>query len=139
MFAEKPVFGFGPGTYQFYYGSFQLRSDLTRISTFTGNKGHAHSEYLNYLSETGLPGLLIFVSLIITVFWRGFSLARKAPETSHGQMALALSCGLLTFFIHGFFNGFLEFDKAAMPVLSFMAAVVYLDIRHKTETRPLQF
>ena len=33
MFNEKPIYGFGPGTYQFEYSSFQDPDDKTIIST----------------------------------------------------------------------------------------------------------
>ncbi|MDI1355442.1 MAG: O-antigen ligase family protein [bacterium] len=134
MFADKPLFGFGPGTYQFFYGPYQHRDELTRISTFSGNKGHAHSEYLNYLSETGLPGLLIFITLVFFIFYRGIRLIRTSDDPTTKDLSLFLTCGLLTFFIHAFFNGFLEFDKIAMPVLSSVAAITFLDLQTNSGT-----
>jgi O-antigen ligase len=129
MFAEKPLTGFGPGTYQFFYGQFQQREDMTRISTYNGTKGHAHSEYLNYLSETGLPGLLIFLSLISTVCYKCILLYRKSENDKIKTIALFVFTGLVTFLIHAFFNGFLEFDKMAMPVFVSFAAITFLDLK----------
>lgn len=132
MFLEKPLLGFGPGTYQFFYGEYQVRSDLNYHSTYSGDKGHAHSEYLNYLSETGLPGLLIFVGILIAALRTGLRVikrSRKDKMTYH--LALVLLMGLCTFAIHSFFNGFIESDKMAMPVLASYAALVALDLRHK--------
>jgi len=127
MFSEKPWFGFGPGTYQFFYGAYQVRKDMTTISTFTGLKGHAHSEYLNYLSETGLPGLIIFLGLIIIVCYKAVKLI-KAPNNKYtSQTAMYVFLGLITFFVHAFFNGFIEFDKLAMPVFMSYAVITFLD------------
>jgi len=126
MFADKPLLGFGPGTYQFFYGQYQQREDLTRISTFNGTKGHAHSEYLNYLSETGLPGLLIFLSLLSVVCVKCLVVIKKSGSKEKRNIALFVFTGLITYFIHAFFNGFLEFDKMAMPVFASFAIVVYL-------------
>ncbi len=137
MFADKPLAGFGPGTYQFFYGSYQQRSDLTRISTFNGTKGHAHSEYLNYLSETGLPGLLIFLSLSGVVFYTALRAFRRATEKETKDVLLFLITGLITFYIHAFFNGFLEFDKMAMPVFCAFAAIISLDLKHRESSRAL--
>ena len=128
MFEDKPLTGFGPGTYQFFYGTYQQREDLTRISTFNGTKGHAHSEYLNYLSETGLAGCLIFMSLIICVINKAIQLIRQSRNKETSAMALYLFAGLVTFFIHAFFNGFLEFDKMAMPVFASYAGILSLDL-----------
>ena len=69
MFKEKPILGFGPGTYQFQYGIFQMYKDKTIISTNSGDMGNAHSEYLGALSETGVIGLgllLLFITIIST-------------------------------------------------------------------------
>ena len=128
MVADKPLFGFGPGTYQFFYGSFQRREDLTRISAFNGMSGHAHSEYLNYLSETGVPGLAIFLSLLTVVFFKCLMVFRNGKNEQYRKISLYVFMGLLTFVIHGLFNGFLEFDKMAMPVFCSMAIVTSLDI-----------
>jgi O-antigen ligase len=129
MFADKPVLGFGPGTYQFFYGSYQVSKDLSHLSSFNGSKGHAHSEYLNVLSEMGLPGLIIFLSLITTVLCMAIRLVRRSKEQETRFYAFCLLLGLVTFFVHAFFNGFIEFEKLAMPVFCFFAAIVYLDLK----------
>jgi O-antigen ligase len=129
MFADKPLMGFGPGTYQFFYGNYQVSSDLSHLSSFNGSKGHAHSEYLNVLSENGLPGFIIFTALIMTVLYKAIRLARHSKEKETRFYAFSLLLGLVTFFVHAFFNGFIEFEKLAMPVFSFFAAIVYLDLK----------
>ncbi|MCX6283210.1 MAG: O-antigen ligase family protein, partial [Bacteroidetes bacterium] len=63
MFKERPVFGFGPGTYQFEYAPFQSSEEKTLISTNAGDRGNAHSEYIGPLAEEGLPGTLIVITL----------------------------------------------------------------------------
>jgi putative inorganic carbon (hco3(-)) transporter len=50
MWEDKPVFGWGPGTYQFKYAPYQLSRQLTIISTNFGTMGNAHSEYLGPLA-----------------------------------------------------------------------------------------
>jgi putative inorganic carbon (hco3(-)) transporter len=132
MFEDKPLMGFGPGTYQFYYGQFQVSSDLNYHSTFAGDKGHAHSEYLNYLSETGLPGLIIFL-LILFVVGKTASqnIRQNYADKGRSNLAMVLYMGLITFYIHSFFNGFIESDKMAMPVFTSIAALVAIDIESK--------
>ena len=58
MFQERPIQGWGPGTYAFCYAPFQDSKDLTIISTNFGDGGNAHSEYLGPLAEQGLFGML---------------------------------------------------------------------------------
>lgn len=135
MFADKPITGFGPGTYQFFYGQYQMQEDMTRISTYNGTKGHAHSEYLNYLSETGLPGLLIFLSLLTTVCTTALKLYKRNISGPQSNMILFILPALTTYLVHAFFNGFLEFDKMAMPVFMSFAAVCFLDNNFREEKR----
>ncbi len=74
MVKEKPLFGFGPGAYSFTYAPYQDPEFKTPITTAFGDQGHAHSEYLNPLAETGWIGLATFLALILVVFQRGLRL-----------------------------------------------------------------
>jgi len=44
MFKQRPIMGYGPGTYAFEYAPFQRPENLTIISTNFGDMGNAHSE-----------------------------------------------------------------------------------------------
>lgn len=131
MFETKPFFGYGPGCYQFFYGRFQQRSDMTTISTFNGNKGHAHSEYLNNLSEMGFIGAINFILLLIFTSYFGIKLIYNSTNILHKTTAQYVLLGFFTYVIHAFFNGFLETDKIAMPFYACIAAIVALDIKEK--------
>ena len=48
-----------------------------------------------------------------------------------GLLSLALMLALITYFLHGTMNNFLDTDKASVPVWGFMAAIVALDIYEK--------
>ncbi len=45
MVSERPLFGFGPGTYVFKYSPFQKSDEITLISTFAGDMGDALGIY----------------------------------------------------------------------------------------------
>ena len=64
MWQERPLFGWGPGTYMFQYAPFQASEDRTIISTNFGAGGNAHSEYLGPLAEQGVVGMLLMVALV---------------------------------------------------------------------------
>lgn len=127
----KPITGFGPGTYQFEYGRFQSRADLTRISTFRGTNGHAHSEFFNAISETGIPGGIIYLAILFSVLGYGLRVIYNAKEKQERIIALGALLGLVTFFVHGFFNAFLDTDKIAVLVFGSFSIIVYLDIRQR--------
>ena len=60
MFRERPLFGWGPGTYMFKYAPFQRSAEKTSISTDFGDLGNAHSEYIGPLAESGIFGSISF-------------------------------------------------------------------------------
>lgn len=129
MFKERPIFGFGPGTYAFEYARFQAPENLTIISTNFGDLGNAHSEYLSALSETGLIGFIVFVVLVVVIFVRTIALVQKARTNNREIFILAI--GILfsfsTYFIHAVLNNFLDTDKAAIPIFGMMAMVISLE------------
>ena len=130
MFADRPVFGWGPGTYQFQYAPFQKASETTIITTRSGDLGNAHSEYLGPLSEQGLPGLIIMVILVfyITVF--AIRLYSYLPPGDLKILVLVSFLGLVTYFVHGVLNNYLDTDKASVPFWGFIAFMVAVDLYH---------
>ena len=128
MFKEKPILGFGPGTYQFQYGIFQMHEDKTIISTNSGDMGNAHSEYLGALSETGFLGLAFFLLLIGSIFQKGISLYYSEQDSLFKTYLLGSIVGLMTYFIHGLFNNFLDMDKVAIPIWFFVAIIISIDM-----------
>ncbi|MBN1198374.1 MAG: O-antigen ligase family protein [Bacteroidales bacterium] len=128
MFKERPVFGFGPGTYQFEYAPFQLSNEKTLISTNAGDRGNAHSEFIGPLSEEGLPGMLIMLTLVIMVIVYGVKVHKQAKTPETRLLSLTVLLGLITYFFHGTLNNFLDTDKASIPVWAFMAMLIALDM-----------
>ncbi len=128
MFEERPVLGWGPGTYQFVYAPFQRSEDYTVITTHFGDLGNAHSEYFGPLSESGMPGMLSFVALALAVVATGVKLFKKAPTRELRLIALGLTLGFITYFIHGFLNNFLDTDKASVPFWGMVAILVAMDV-----------
>jgi O-antigen ligase len=127
MFQERPVTGFGPGTYTFQYHRFQVPHQMTLISTNSGSLGNVHSEYLRPLSELGLPGFLIFLALLITITIFGFR--QNLQLTGERKyLSWAAFLGLITYMVHGLLNNFSEFDKIAVPWFGFMAILAANEI-----------
>ena len=131
MFKERPVLGFGPGTYQFQYGVFQKYSEKSIISTNDGSLGNAHSEYLGPLSEQGLFGMLSFLAIIIGVSIYALNLHKRLPSGDLKTILLMVYIGLFTYYIHGALNNYLDTDKASVPFWGFTAIIVSIGIYAK--------
>jgi len=128
MFEQKPVFGWGPGTYMFQYAPFQLYKDRTIISTNRGNLGNAHSEYLGPLAESGIIGMLTIISLALIIIYTGMNIYFKHPEIKIRLVSLGVLLGLISYLTHGFLNDFLEIDKAAVLFWAYISILSVFSI-----------
>ena len=130
MFEQRPFMGWGPGTYAFKYAPFQLSKDKTIISTNAGDLGNAHSEYIGPLAESGVFGMTTFILILITSLYTGITLYFKVTDLYMKGLVMSITLGLITYYIHGFLNNFLDTDKASCPFWGFMAMLVMIDVYH---------
>ncbi len=128
LYQERPLFGWGPGTYQFVYGAFQRSKEKTIISTNVGDGGNAHSEYIGPLAEMGMPGMLIIFLLVGVMVYTGLKVHKRARSKKIKVMSLAVTLALISYFTHGLLNNFLDTDKLSVPVWGFMAILVVFDL-----------
>jgi putative inorganic carbon (hco3(-)) transporter len=135
MFNERPFLGWGPGTYQFLYAPFQRSKEKTIISTNAGDLGNAHSEYLGPMSEQGIFGMISIFLVIIVGIYTGLRVHKNTRDKRVKMMALVAVLSLITYFIHGFLNNFLDTDKASVPVWGLFAMILALDLYHKKQPR----
>jgi O-antigen ligase len=131
MFNEKPILGFGPGTYMFQYAPYQMSFDRTIISTDFADGGNAHSEYIGPLAESGILGTLTFLAILVTTIFTGVKVFYQSKNRELKVVALSSLLGLITYYIHGFLNNFLDTDKASVPFWGFTAIIVAADIFHQ--------
>ncbi len=133
MFEERPFTGFGPGTYQFVYAPYQNPREKTIISTNNGDVGNAHSEYLGALSEQGILGMLLVVGLVFYSLKTGISVYYQSQIRSHRMWSMVAVLGLITYWVHGFLNNFLDMDKTSLGVWALTAIIVRLDLSLRAE------
>jgi len=128
MFEEKPIFGYGPGTYMFSYAPFQLTADRTIISTNSADGGNAHSEYLGPMAESGFMGLITFLILIGVVIYTAIHAYSRTNDKRLKTILMGALLGLISYYIHGILNNFLDSDKLSVPFWGFTAIIVAVDI-----------
>ena len=133
LFSERPVFGWGPGTYQFVYAPYQMSKEKTIISTNAGDGGNAHSEYIGPLSEQGFMGTILVLALVITVVYTGLKAHGRAKNSKAKILSLGATLAFFSYFVHGFLNNFLDTDKLAVPVWSCAALIVVLDLYYSRQ------
>jgi putative inorganic carbon (HCO3(-)) transporter len=133
MFKERPVFGYGPGTYMFKYAPYQVSYQKTPISTEAGDRGNAHSEYLGPLAESGFIGTLSFVAIILLTLITGFRVYGRVDSKPLKILSLSLLLGLMTYYVHSIMNNFLDTDKASALFWGYTAMLVAMDVSYVRE------
>ena len=128
MWEERPMLGWGPGTYAMLYGDFQRGVDRTLISTNRGDNGTAHNEFLLALSESGTIGMSMMLLFFIVPIWFGLRGYIKARAPNVRILYLGVTFGIVIYFIHAFVNNFLDQDKIGGTLFGFFAVIVALDI-----------
>lgn len=102
MVADRPLLGVGPDNFRWRYGDY-ANLDVWNTSI------HANNLYLEWLADSGLPGLLAFIWLSWTLL---FPLGRRlvsGPSDADWRLALGLFCGLVAWYTHGLVDFFYEF------------------------------
>lgn len=131
MFRERPIFGWGPGTYMFQYAPFQASYLKTLESSNLGKKGNAHSEYLGLLAEAGIIAPIGYILILIIVLYRGFIVSTRSPIRDDRIMVVSVLMGLITYVAHGTMNNFLDMDKIAAIFWGYIALIIAMDIKYR--------
>lgn len=110
---DHPLTGVGLGAYPEAHYRYAPLVDLG-TDAWGGTRGSpegmkdAHSTYLSLLATTGIPGLLLFVSMLAAVFTRA-ERVRKRIRTrapAYASLILYLELGLVAFLVAGIFGSF---------------------------------
>lgn len=127
LFEERPMLGWGPGTYQFVYAPMQKAKEKTIISTDFGDGGNAHSEYLGPMAEQGILGILIVLALAFVIIHTAIRIYHNSPDRQTRIYAMMILLAFVTYFVHGLLNNFLDSDKASVPFWGFAAILILMD------------
>lgn len=134
LWKEKPITGWGPGTYQFEYAQFQKSYNRSLISTNDGDLGNAHSEYLGAMAETGVIGLLGLLILLFVFFQQTINLYNKTKDSSTKGLLLSIILANASYFMHGILNNYLDTIKVAILIwISFSIVLVIQNKKNKQE------
>jgi hypothetical protein len=85
--------------------------------------------------------MFLVLAIGVTIF--ALNLYRKLPSGDTRTLLMMAYLGLVTYFIHGVLNNYLDTDKASVPFWGFIAVLVAIDLYHKdhsieveTSTKP---
>ena len=118
IISENPITGIGLGAYPRAHATYSPR--IAGIPVAAIGFRDTHSTYLNVAAETGIPGAVLFVVMILTVAVPAEQVRRRAKGTIWAEQLLALELGLLAFMLAGIFGSF-----AKLSFLYIQLAVIW--------------
>jgi O-antigen ligase len=133
MTESRPLTGVGFGCYVVGYKAYRskaLPTDQTYI------RMGAHSEPLKLLSETGIPGFILAIWFLVTVFTVGLRVFRNAADVGDRAVALAVLAGFATYVADGFFNAYLAETKVTVPFWAAIGVIAALERRLPRSVTP---
>ena len=127
MVVDRPLVGSGPATFYPEYKRYTVRSFRTFVS---GNpeKSTAHNYFLLQLAEQGIPGFVLFLTLVgwaLLTAERLYYRARHRPDVRRVVLAAALSLVIIIF--HLTLNELVEVDKIGSIFFVCLALLVRAD------------
>ncbi len=131
MIREKPVTGFGPGNFYFYYEKYTVSSFKTYVSDNPERSG-IHNYYLMTAVEQGLPGMVIFIIFSVLVMLYGERIYhRTQPGWQRRMVTASVMCFILIDLLM-LMNDFVETDKIGSLFFMSVAMLVNLDLNGRT-------
>lgn len=110
LFLENPMIGTGFNTYAY----------LHRVGDLTDT----HNIYLKVLVETGLIGLALFLTLLVSIFRLGFYLFRSAPDAFLASMGLGLAAMVVVTLVTNLFGDRWSYLEVSGYLWTMLACVV---------------
>lgn len=128
MIQDKPIVGFGPGTFYSNYKSYTIRLFKTYVSD-NPEGSTIHNYYLLVLVEQGLIGFILFMSLIIYALVRGQYIYHKSTGYHKSLIMAALVCLIMILSIN-LINDMIESLKVGAFFFLCLAIIVGQDIQY---------
>lgn len=126
MLKEKPITGFGTNHFYHHYKAFAAKSFVTYVSDNPERSG-IHNYYLMTAVEQGIPGLLIYLCLIITVLVFGQRVYHQTQDPARRNLVMTALISAMIIHILQTMNDLVETDKVGPFFFLSLAIIVSVD------------
>lgn len=126
MSADRPLTGYGPNSFYYYYKPYAVSSFRTYVSR-NKEKSTTHNYFLYMLVEQGWPAMLLYALLVALVFAQAQKIYYRFKDPFYKKVTLALAMMFAAGFINNFFSELLETHKVGALFYLSIALLVVLD------------
>ncbi len=138
MVNDKPWIGFGPNNFYHQYKSYAISGFRTFVS-HNPEKSGVHNYYLMIAVEQGIPGLLIYLTLIVFIMLWGERLYHKVKtDRVKGLTVLAALSSLIIIHLLQLMNDLIETDKVGSFFFLSIAILIKIHLDYQKGEVPSQ-
>lgn len=130
MSMARPLTGFGPHSFYYFYKQYTLASFKTYVSVNT-ERSTTHNYFLLMLTEQGWPAMLLYAILIIVVFAQAQRTYHRSTDKFYKACTLGLAMAFAACFVNNLFSELLETHKVGALFYLILALLVILDHKSK--------
>jgi O-antigen ligase len=132
MSNDRPITGYGPRAFYYYYKPYAVTSFQTYVSR---NKEHSttHNYFLYMLVEQGWPAMILYAILIYAIFAKAQRVYHRFKDKFYRIVTLGLAMTLAVGFINNFFSELIETHKVAALFYIPLAMLIILDKKSRDE------
>ena len=140
LFRQNPLTGIGPNTFAEEYHAYKRASQLLSVVEkldvpFAG----IHNEYLTALTEMGVAGLLLLLSLYGLTVYYPLKYAFSTGNRQARLVGLLVAVPLLSYYLHGFINNFMDHGKMAALIYFHWGAAMALEMQLKKRKQSIAY
>jgi len=134
MISERPVFGFGPGNFYFFYRPYTVTSFKTYVSHNPEHSG-IHSYYLLAFVEQGYFGGLLFLAFSFLILIKGENIYHQSVSEERKRIVMMAMLCIIIIDALLLINDLIETDKVGPFYFISIVILVNADLANQREVK----
>jgi len=130
MVATEPITGFGPASFYSHYRSYAIPVFETWVSN-NPERSTAHNYFLLLAIEQGIPGLIIFLLLIVAMYATAIKVYHASRHTFHRSLAMIAAVIFSMILTLNMLSDLIETDKIGSIFYLLLGVLIYLGNQQK--------
>ena len=132
MSQDRPITGYGPRAFYYFYKPYAVTSFRTYVSRNT-EQSTTHNYFLYMLVEQGWPAMILYALLMAAIFAKAQKIYHKFKDRFYRLVTIGLAMTIAVGFINNFFSELIEHHKVAALFYSPLVMLVILDKKSREE------
>lgn len=132
MSKDRPVTGYGPRAFYYYYKPYAVTSFRTYVSRNT-EQSTTHNYFLYMLVEQGWPAMILYGIFMIMIVAKAQKVYHRFRDPFYRAVTMGLIMMITIGFINNFFSELIETHKVAALFYIPVALLIVLDKKSRDE------